>query len=189
MPDAPLAQVILHLYGSVGELLMGFDLDACCVAYDGRSVLCLPRCARALRRGYNLCGVDASRLTPGFEARALKYALRGFAVAAPLCARWRELLRPSAVAAERGAAFAGFAKLVAWEAALLANVELEEQDVFYDCALRRVSPSLRVFALALTHRHAHPPPPPPPSRRRQPPRVPVLAHAGASVRRPGARPS
>ena len=31
-------QIILRLYSSPAEVLMGFDIDSCCVAYDGTSV-------------------------------------------------------------------------------------------------------------------------------------------------------
>jgi hypothetical protein len=30
-----LLQVVLQLYSCPAEVLMGFDIDSCCVAYDG----------------------------------------------------------------------------------------------------------------------------------------------------------
>lgn len=36
-------QIILRLYGSVSELIMGFDVNCCCFAYNGYTVLGSPR--------------------------------------------------------------------------------------------------------------------------------------------------
>jgi hypothetical protein len=36
-------QVILRLYRSKGEILIGFDIDACAVGFDGTKVFALPR--------------------------------------------------------------------------------------------------------------------------------------------------
>jgi hypothetical protein len=74
-------QVVSRLYHSAAQVLLGFDLDCCCVAYDGKSVLALPRALRALRRGYNL--VDPSRQSLTYENRLMKYARRGFTIAVP----------------------------------------------------------------------------------------------------------
>lgn len=74
-------QVVNRLYHSAEQVLLGFDLDCCCVAYDGARVLALPRALRALRRGYNL--VDPSRQSLTYESRLMKYARRGFTIAIP----------------------------------------------------------------------------------------------------------
>lgn len=74
-------QVILRLYRSPTEVLAGFDLDCCCVAYDGRRVLALPRALSAIRTSVNLA--DPSRRSLSYEARLHKYAGRGFAVGVP----------------------------------------------------------------------------------------------------------
>lgn len=74
-------QVVTRLYRSVQHVLLGFDLDCCCVAYDGRAIISLPRAERALRYRYNL--VDVTRQSTSYEARLLKYAKRGFDVAIP----------------------------------------------------------------------------------------------------------
>lgn len=128
--DLRTVQVVLRLFRSVAEVLAGFDLDCCCVAYDGARVAALPRARRALARGYNLAGADASRESHNYEQRLLKYALRGFAVACPLAPGWRALVEPRVFEgrlavhsrpANPGPAehqLRGFAKLVAWEAAL-----------------------------------------------------------------------
>eukprot|EP00775_Hariotina_reticulata_P008499 gene8499-8681_t len=52
-------QVVLRLYSCPAEVLMGFDIDSCCVAFDGE------------------------RLSPSYETRLAKYSRRGFRVAVP----------------------------------------------------------------------------------------------------------
>eukprot|EP00029_Vermamoeba_vermiformis_P008738 TRINITY_DN4171_c0_g1_i1.p1 TRINITY_DN4171_c0_g1~~TRINITY_DN4171_c0_g1_i1.p1 ORF type:complete len:2196 (-),score=786.80 TRINITY_DN4171_c0_g1_i1:32-6574(-) len=74
-------QIVLRLYKSPAEILMGFDIDACTVGFDGDKVWGLPRAQRALTKRYNL--VDMSRRSLTYEARLYKYAKRGFAVAVP----------------------------------------------------------------------------------------------------------
>jgi len=74
-------QIVLRLYKSPAEILMGFDIDACTVGFDGDRVWALPRAQRALTKRYNL--VDMSRRSLTYEARLYKYAKRGFAVAVP----------------------------------------------------------------------------------------------------------
>jgi hypothetical protein len=36
-------QVVLRIYKSPAEVIMGFDIDACALAYDGTRVWALPR--------------------------------------------------------------------------------------------------------------------------------------------------
>jgi hypothetical protein len=74
-------QVILRIYKSPSEILMGFDLDSCCVGYDGAVVWCLPRFRRAIKTHMNL--VDTSRQSTTYELRLYKYAKRGFRVGVP----------------------------------------------------------------------------------------------------------
>jgi len=74
-------QVILRMYRSPAEVLMGFDIDSCTVGYDGANVWALPRAHRAITRGYNL--VDLSRRSLTYELRLHKYSKRGFAVRIP----------------------------------------------------------------------------------------------------------
>lgn len=68
-------QIILRLYKSPAEVLMGFDVDCVCVGYDGKKALCLPRTHRALASRCN--EVDMSRRSPSYEIRLAKYARRG----------------------------------------------------------------------------------------------------------------
>jgi hypothetical protein len=74
-------QVILRLYKSPAEILMGFDIDCCCIAYDGINLWALPRCRRALNTRMNL--VDVDRQSTTYEIRLAKYAKRGFRVGVP----------------------------------------------------------------------------------------------------------
>lgn len=74
-------QIILRLYMNPAEVLMGFDIDCCCVGYDGSKVLALKRARRAINRRYNL--VDLSRRSLTYETRLFKYSKRGYAVLVP----------------------------------------------------------------------------------------------------------
>jgi hypothetical protein len=74
-------QIVHRLYYSMEHVLLGFDIDSCCVGFDGRRVVALPRAMRALQYRYNL--VDVSRQSTTYESRLLKYAKRGFAIAVP----------------------------------------------------------------------------------------------------------
>jgi len=60
---------------------MGFDIDCCCVGYNGETVFALPRARRALTKQFNL--VDLSRRSLTYEIRLHKYSTRGFAVKIP----------------------------------------------------------------------------------------------------------
>ncbi|WIA21882.1 hypothetical protein OEZ85_004256 [Tetradesmus obliquus] len=73
--------VVLRIYSCPAEVLMGFDIDSCCGAYDGSRVYVTPRARRALNRRQNLA--DPGRLSPSYESRLAKYARRGFRVAVP----------------------------------------------------------------------------------------------------------
>ncbi len=72
-------QIILRSYESPGQIIVGFDVDSCCVAYAGGRAICSPRFLRALRLGYNL--IDLTRISPTYEIRLMKYLGRGFAIA------------------------------------------------------------------------------------------------------------
>jgi ankyrin repeat protein len=74
-------QIILRLYNSPSEVLMGFDVDACAAGYNGKSVLCCPRTALAILTQTNT--VDMSRRSPSYEMRLQKYAQRGYEVLVP----------------------------------------------------------------------------------------------------------
>ena len=105
----PPVQIVLRLYDSPTEVLLGFDVDCCCVGYDGQHVYALPRvrappctalppqpplhapraptvaqALRALRHGFVVCNpLHSWPNQPTYELRLAKYASRGFAVAVP----------------------------------------------------------------------------------------------------------
>eukprot|EP00339_Tiarina_fusa_P029651 CAMPEP_0117004946 /NCGR_PEP_ID=MMETSP0472-20121206/5747_1 /TAXON_ID=693140 ORGANISM="Tiarina fusus, Strain LIS" /NCGR_SAMPLE_ID=MMETSP0472 /ASSEMBLY_ACC=CAM_ASM_000603 /LENGTH=1154 /DNA_ID=CAMNT_0004706065 /DNA_START=652 /DNA_END=4116 /DNA_ORIENTATION=- len=74
-------QIILRIYKSPAEILMGFDIDCCCVGFNGKQVFALPRARRALTKQFNL--VDLSRRSLTYEIRLHKYSKRGFRVKVP----------------------------------------------------------------------------------------------------------
>ena len=77
-------QIVLRLYESPAEVLLGFDCDCCCCAYDGRTVWITQRCIRALRTGVNVLNpLHAWPNKPAYEVRLGKYAYRGFSVTVP----------------------------------------------------------------------------------------------------------
>jgi len=73
-------QLILRLYRTPSEVLHGFDVDSCCLGYDGQ-VWMTPRCQFALGKGYNTVNFD--RLSPSYEWRLAKYATRGMQIKVP----------------------------------------------------------------------------------------------------------
>eukprot|EP01113_Clastostelium_recurvatum_P038834 TRINITY_DN5858_c0_g1_i1.p1 TRINITY_DN5858_c0_g1~~TRINITY_DN5858_c0_g1_i1.p1 ORF type:complete len:845 (+),score=160.72 TRINITY_DN5858_c0_g1_i1:35-2536(+) len=74
-------QIILRLYKSPAEVLLGFDIDSCTIGYDGSDVYSTERFRRSLTKGYNLANPTRRSLT--YETRLRKYSKRGFAVAVP----------------------------------------------------------------------------------------------------------
>lgn len=75
-------------------VLMGFDIDCCCVGYDGSSIYAIPRSRRAINKGYNL--VDLTRRSLTYEKRLNKYSQRGWAVAVPGL-DWEKIHLPKAL--------------------------------------------------------------------------------------------
>jgi hypothetical protein len=77
-------QIVLRLYDSPTEVLVGFDVDCCLCAYDGRNVWLAPRCISALESGTNILNpLHAWPNRPSYEIRLAKYAARGFATYVP----------------------------------------------------------------------------------------------------------
>lgn len=74
-------QVVLRVYKSPAEVLLGFDIDSCTVGFDGQNVYCMERFKRAMTKRYNLVNISRRSLT--YEQRLYKYSRRGFAVAVP----------------------------------------------------------------------------------------------------------
>ena len=74
-------QVVLRLYSCPAEVLLGFDVDCCALAYDGQRLLATQRSLYALTRNVNV--VNPTRRSLTYESRLYKYAKRGFAVVVP----------------------------------------------------------------------------------------------------------
>jgi hypothetical protein len=74
-------QVILRIYSSPAEILLGFDLDASCLGFDGDRLWASPRGLRALNMRTN--HIDTTRRSLSYERRLEKYAQRGFSVTVP----------------------------------------------------------------------------------------------------------
>ena len=76
-------QFILRVYRSPAEILLGFDVDSCCVGLDVNNMQAYasPRAWRALITRANV--VDGSRRSPSYESRLEKYARRGFGIYIP----------------------------------------------------------------------------------------------------------
>eukprot|EP00026_Physarum_polycephalum_P000319 Phypoly_transcript_00319.p1 GENE.Phypoly_transcript_00319~~Phypoly_transcript_00319.p1 ORF type:complete len:1731 (-),score=444.64 Phypoly_transcript_00319:70-5262(-) len=78
-------QIVLRLYKSPAEVLMGFDVDSCAMGYDGKNVFVMPRCQQALVSRFNT--IDMTRRSPSYEMRLAKYSQRGFGVLVPFLER------------------------------------------------------------------------------------------------------
>jgi hypothetical protein len=74
-------QVVLRLNPSIERVLLNFDIDVCCVAFDGERLWTTPRGLAALRSGINLG--DPERQSTTFDRRAAKYCRRGYRLAFP----------------------------------------------------------------------------------------------------------
>lgn len=74
-------QVILRLYKSPSEIIHGFDVDCCCMGYDGKRLWITQRGLYSLANGFNTVNFD--RLSPSYERRLAKYGTRGIAVKIP----------------------------------------------------------------------------------------------------------
>ena len=74
-------QVILRLYRTPSEILHGFDVDSCCLGWDGEYLWATQRAHFALSQGYNTVNFD--RLSPSYEHRLIKYATRGMSILVP----------------------------------------------------------------------------------------------------------
>jgi len=106
-------QIVLRLYKSPAEVLLGFDVDCVGVGYNGTDVVCLPRTRRAIINRYNIA--DPTRQTyrtNTYEYRLWKYSQRGFAVAVPGLVR--KSVNPE-VYTKKYSELKGFSKLLFFE--------------------------------------------------------------------------
>lgn len=77
-------QIVLRIYDSISEVLIGFDVDCCCCCYDGERVWVTPRWIAALQSGVNVLNpLHAWPKKASYELRLGKYAFRGFEVYVP----------------------------------------------------------------------------------------------------------
>lgn len=74
-------QIILRLYKTISEVLHGFDVDSCCIGYYKGKIYCTKRALYSLKNGVNVVNFD--RLSPSYEYRLVKYALKGVSVYVP----------------------------------------------------------------------------------------------------------
>jgi hypothetical protein len=74
-------QFILRLFDNISSILNTFDIDCCCVGFDGKSVFMTGRAKFAITNRINV--VDLALRGDAFESRLIKYAERGFALAIP----------------------------------------------------------------------------------------------------------
>ncbi|KAJ3047915.1 hypothetical protein HK097_011042 [Rhizophlyctis rosea] len=80
-------QIVLRLYKSPAEILMGFDVDSCGVGFDGKHVWATRRAHLAIIAQANT--IDMTRRSPSYEMRLAKYADRGFEIHVPTIDRSR----------------------------------------------------------------------------------------------------
>lgn len=74
-------QIILRLYRTVSEIIHGFDVDSCCLGFDGKSYWGTKRAVYSITKGYNTVNFD--RMSPSYEYRLMKYAIRGVPIKVP----------------------------------------------------------------------------------------------------------
>jgi hypothetical protein len=71
-------QIILRLYDSITKIIMGFDVDCCAIAFNGRDILTTTRGAYGFKYRVNVANLQ--RRSPSYENRLIKYSFRGFDV-------------------------------------------------------------------------------------------------------------
>ena len=71
-------QIILRLYNKPEEILIGFDVDSCCVGFNGKQIITTPRGLYSFQNRVNVA--QLSRRSPSYENRLIKYSQRGFDV-------------------------------------------------------------------------------------------------------------
>lgn len=79
--DTKQYQFIFRIYKNIDEILLGFDIDSCCMVYDGDDMYLSKRCLHSLQNHVNV--IDFTRMSPTYEYRLYKYSLRGFDVSVP----------------------------------------------------------------------------------------------------------
>eukprot|EP00873_Tetraselmis_striata_P043722 jgi/Tetstr1/463986/TSEL_008791.t1 len=78
---APKLQLILRVYPTIASVIQAFDVDPCCMAYDGETTYLTHAAARAV---VTKCMIlDPSRRSLTFESRLIKYMKRGLDLILP----------------------------------------------------------------------------------------------------------
>lgn len=73
-----------RIYTSISEILLGFDIDASCCAYNGEDVYILPKAEYAFKNCVNIAGIDTTRFSNSYTNRLIKYNNdKGFAIYVP----------------------------------------------------------------------------------------------------------
>lgn len=71
-------QIIIKKYDDIQDILSGFDIDCCAIAYTGSRIIATERCINAINTNINT--VDLTLSSASYEYRLSKYAKRGYAV-------------------------------------------------------------------------------------------------------------
>lgn len=74
-------QIILRIYDAPSQIIHGFDLGSCSVAFDGKQVWFTTMAKFAYEYGYNIVCMD--RRSDSYEYRLKKYFKRGFGIIMP----------------------------------------------------------------------------------------------------------
>ena len=74
-------QVILRRYTTIGEIVHGFDMGSCAMAWDGTRVYLTALSRLAAEHGVNVLNLAVRR--PTYEKRLSRYHSRGYALVAP----------------------------------------------------------------------------------------------------------
>ena len=78
---SPSLQLVLRVYPTVASVIQAFDVDSCCMAYDGRRTYLTEAAARSVVTRSLI--LDPSRRSPTYESRLIKYMGRGMALVLP----------------------------------------------------------------------------------------------------------
>ncbi len=78
---APKQQLVLRVYPTLASVIQAFDVDPCCMAYDGRTTYMTHAAARSLVTKKMI--LDPSRRSTTYEHRLIKYMRRGMSLVMP----------------------------------------------------------------------------------------------------------
>lgn len=67
-------QIVKRVYSTPAHVIHGFDIDVCCMLFDGHAVYATPNAARAIANGFNL--YDENKLSKSAILRYWKYMNR-----------------------------------------------------------------------------------------------------------------